>query len=137
MAVDVLPWFAFRDRRRRVWRVFLAHPSWFEPHERERRGTKRYENGFAGLTLPTMRAIYLNAAEERSVQDETLLHEMMHAVLTGFVEAAEPHEAISDETEERAICAISPRLYPVVRRMGLSWPRRPRGAAALERRSAR
>lgn len=131
---DVIEWFRLRDRRRRVWRVHLAHPRWFAPHEAAKKRTDRYANGFAGLTILAERAIYLSASEDRSTREETLLHEVMHAVLDGF-EPVRASEAISYEAEERAVSAISPRLYPVIRRMGLRWPRLPRGTAALERAS--
>jgi hypothetical protein len=124
-------WFSFSDRDKRRWKVFLATPHllnkvWPRPN-------KRTLNGIAGITLTNDRHILIDAAPPRHEQDETLLHEVMHATFTGHNDNAAKAARVSHEAEERAIAAFSPRLFPILKRKGLRWPARPASAPAFER----
>ncbi len=80
----------------------------------------------AGLCCPSDREIYINVAESRAFQDETTLHEVKHASF-GDV------KFFSHKDEERAIRAMTPRLWPILKQFGTRWPARPHGYAALKR----
>lgn len=120
----LLHWFSFRNRQRRTCRVYLATPRLLRvasPSQEVR-----------GLYIPRTRDIYIDAAQPRHEQDETLLHEVMHACLDGHHD--DGGERLSDMHEERAIGIMSPRLLPILRRAAAhAWPERPDGAAAFER----
>jgi len=120
----LLFWFGFRNRQRRRCRVYLATPRLLRvasPSQEVR-----------GLFIPKTRDIYIDAAQPRADQDETLLHEVLHACLDGHAE--EGGEVLSDMHEERAIGLISPRLLPILRRAAAhAWPERPDAAESFER----
>lgn len=102
-------WFRFYDDRAREWTVYLARhgavPDLLAADER-------------GTTWPDAREVYIDRDESEDVQDETLLHELMHV--------AAVDTAMDDDAEETACRAISPHLLPVLRARGLHWPKRPR-----------
>lgn len=113
-----LPWFRFRDSHGEVWTVALATKPFVNR-------TARFGFECVGLTHYQMRIVLVDAGQAREHQDETLLHEILHV---------SAHQArLPDEDEERAITAMSPRLWPLLKMLGFRWPRRPCGAAELER----
>jgi hypothetical protein len=117
-------WFTFVDGARQPWRVFLATPS--HP-ELRRRGPA---DACVGVTLREQRAIYIDASQPRRDQDETLLHELMHAALTRT-------PGLGHRTEERVVEALDGPLLAILRRCQWRPPARPPGARALERRARR
>lgn len=122
---DSLRWFGFENWDGRHWRVDASsHES-----SQELRG-RPGSLGNDGVTIPERRLILVDSGARRTVQDYTVLHEVMHASLDGV-------EGISWRTEERVIREMAPRLFPILRRFGLQWPGRPEGFLALERKARR
>ena len=116
-----LLWFRFRDACGHRWSVALATYAFLNAY---RRG-----DPCVGLTVYDLRLVLVDCGLPRAEQDETLLHELMHVSQCG-------RNDLSAMREEDAVRAFSPRLHPVLRRVGgLSWPRRPRGITALESRA--
>ncbi len=89
--------------------------------------------GALGLTMGRtdphiLQIIYIDAGCTRETQDWVLFHELMiHGVLW------ESPVKRSVEQEEKFAHALGPRAMSVLRQVGFSWPRRPAGAARLER----
>lgn len=111
-------WFSFADASREEWQSrgttlpFLRRISGRE---------------IAGVTLYDYRVVLVDAGYARAVQDETLFHEHHHV-------AAGPFPArLKLSEEERAVRAISPNLWTMMRRYGFRWPRRPARYGALEK----
>lgn len=120
---DMLLWFVAVDNRQREWPVYIAHPDECDGH-------MGLTCGLGGpvdkATEP--RRILINAGYSRSSQDMTLLHELTHASADGNV--------FSEHAEEEFVRLIERPLYAMLRKHGgLKWPKRPRGTAALMRRS--
>lgn len=113
-----LPWFRFRDSRGDEWTTALATSAMLY----ELMGEE-----CAGLTHYQWRVVMVDAGLTRDQQDEVLLHEMCH------VAAGEKPEGLPVAQEEKAVYAISPRLWPLLKMLGFSWPKRPRGVRALEK----
>lgn len=65
--------------------------------------------------------IFIDAAESRAAQDETLTHELVHACLWG-------NKLLHWKTEEWVAETIASRSSGI-----LVWPKRPKGIRALER----
>lgn len=69
-------------------------------------------------------AIWVESATSRLTQDVTVLHEFNHV--------AAWDAKLDYGEEERAYSACEP-VWPILVSCGLRWPRRPKGAAELER----
>ena len=121
---DCLLWFVAVDNRQREWPVYIAHPD-------ECDGLMGFTDGLVtpGAAEPrSQRRILINAAYSLASQDMTLLHELVHASADGNV--------FSEHTEEEFVRLIERPLHAILRKHGgLRWPRRPRGTAALMKRS--
>ncbi len=82
-----------------------------------------------GVAYPNKRIILIDTSSERRTQDYTLLHELMHAALVG--------SNLSDQTEEKVVMELAPRLYKVLKQFGLVWPERSDDFLTLERKARR
>lgn len=114
----MLHWFSFRSGG--LWRVSLVNREETDVLDDPPRGHK-----VVGATYPKQRAIYLDAAESRGEQDVVALHEILHAALDDA--------RLPLWLEERVVKKLSGRLLPVLMQFGFRFPRRPLGAADLER----
>lgn len=114
-AAAPLKWFDFRDHKHSRWSVFLSSA--------EHRHTVDLEWA-DGLTYFASKRVLIAVENDRTKQDEILLHELMHVACGD--------EYGKDGHEERIITKLAPRLLPLLRKFGLRFPRRPRGVAAIE-----
>jgi hypothetical protein len=121
-ASDPLLWDTFRNVDRKMWCVYLA--------------TEETVPGFAedlyGITFRDTREIFINVAYTIDEQNETRMHEQMHAA-----RPLDCCETLSANAEERAISVISPKLFPVLKQYCLEWPSRPKGYLGLRRKALR
>ena len=80
----------------------------------------------ATVMFPTSQIIvFIDCEPPRAAQDERLFHELLvHGVLWPF--------ACDGKTEEDFAQKQSPGAWQTLRSLGFRWPRRPRGARALE-----
>jgi len=69
--------------------------------------------------------VMIDCAAPRLIQDTTVSHELGHVANWG--------NPAFEESEDEAASEQHEALYPVLRRFGLRWPRRPKGTASLER----
>lgn len=120
MTSDALFWFDFKDAHRKWWHVYLASPEL----------VPMFRDGTYGVTFFKSREIFINVTHTLRDQDETLMHELLHV-------AFGEDSVVSHATEEKAVSAVSPALYPVLAQFALSWPERPRGYDTLRRRAVR
>lgn len=111
---DTLLWFSFEDRARARWRVYLIAKL----------------EGCDGITFFDRREIFIDATLGRADREDTLWHELKHAALATA-------SGLTAKREERAIRALTPRLWPILRRLGLAAPALPPGFTALRRRARR
>jgi hypothetical protein len=109
-----LAWFSFRDHAGRAWRVGLSCAE-DSPDLEDANGWSYFESA----------AALVDVEQTRSEQDAITLHEILHVAM------GDDH----DPAEERIVTTMAPRLLPILRQLGLKFPRRPRGVAALERRA--
>lgn len=121
-----LLWYRFKGTRAYSWTVLFVTTPLISST------VKSGHVRIRGITIfdaaADVHLILIDASQSREDQDETLHHELMH------VAAHESDDVLSDATEERAICAISPRLLLLFQHTArLRWPRRPAGFAAFER----
>ena len=83
-----------------------------------------------GMCHFNKRRILINADEPEWRQNETILHEMMHAKF-------ENHgmDWLTADREEFLIRYLSPRLYNALERLGFKWPERSDSAKELSRKA--
>ena len=88
--------------------------------------TKELRNclGYSKETADGRVTVWIDAASPRDVQDVTVAHEFNHV--------AAWDAGLNEDEEERAYSACEP-VWPILVSCGLRWPRRPKGAAELER----
>lgn len=118
-------WFEFTDSDGKKWKVFGSS---HEDSDKLRGdpGTP----GYFGMMIPDERMVLIDATSAKRTQDYIVLHEIMHAALSSISD-------LPDEAEERVITELAPRLYPILKRLGLKWPNRPDLLASFRRHSRR
>ena len=97
-----LPWFSFKDRIRRKWRVVLSTPTITSDID-------DLAGGCSGFTDFNRKLIVLDVRRPWAMIIETLFHEMGHA-------AADERDQMDRELEETAVRLISTPLLGIVRR---------------------
>lgn len=117
-----LTWFDVTDHVGRVWHVLLSCDADEPELTRASDGAR-----LAGLTMFGRRVVFINAWCPRDEQDRAVIHEFAHIAFN--------HDTDPTPAEERVITRSTEELLPLLRQIGLRIPRRPAGAAALERRA--
>jgi hypothetical protein len=112
-----LPWFSFRDREGRAWRVRFSCAN-DKPDDLELNW---------GVTHLDTREIVIDASMTRHRQVEVLLHEILHVAMDNR------GTRMSEDEEEEIVQRLTPRLLPILCQLRFRAPRRPRGMALLER----
>lgn len=93
-----------------VWTVYRV------PGSHEYLRTKPGGRLILGLTVYAERCIYINTDVEPALQEETELHEQIHAALMGA--------RIPRGIEERVVHKLDARLLPVLKQFGYRQPAR-------------
>ena len=115
-------WKKLRDLNGHWWRLYLSSGE----HHKE----FHHVNGnAAGLTFLDDRDIFVDSLPPQSEQDETVLHELLHAAF----QAAKWHP----KNEERLIRKLSPQLFSLLKGIGFKLPARPGGVSRMRKRSRR
>ena len=99
------------------WRVYLV-----SPRSKYLRDEDDHTNKLDGQCFYDRCAIYIDRTLEESVFEDTLLHELMHAVL--HVTGASAVYGREPELEERLVSAATPALHRLVRDLGFHFPKR-------------
>ena len=110
-----LLWFRVKDKAGRQWSIYLSC-----------REISPELTVNAGITWREERTILVNVEPDSFEQDDTVLHELMHASL----EDAD----LPAETEEYAVASSTPQLLHMLQKsVKLKWPKRPPGYNSLAR----
>ena len=117
-----LPWFEFRDRVRRAWRVMLSTPT-LSPYLKT-----CGDHGCEGYTDKVRRVVVLDVRYPWARVVSTLLHELGHV-------AADERDLEDDEQEESAVRMLSVPLLEIARHapFGMQIPAKPARYAAFRR----
>jgi hypothetical protein len=103
------------------WRVDLVSPKHPE--------LKDGEKCFKGRCLFEKCRIYIDKTVDEQLREDTLLHELLHAVLYVSGAATEAYE--NDEAvDERVVSLVTPMFHRLLKDLGFSFPKPPPGRVA-------
>lgn len=129
---DEALWFTFRVQRR-LWRVILAH------HDHDALVDDDHEDGppLYGVCLLEDGRIYINASGSDRVIQDTAVHEVGHASLTGPDVATLLETELGSDIEEALIRSLTPVLCRVARPRLPPYPPEARALLRVARRKVR
>lgn len=108
---------------KKPWRTFpIGGQTWavrlVSPRSKDLRVNGRKTFGTCDYEKCT---IYLSSALDESARDDTLLHEIFHAIL--FVSGAEKAYGSNPATEEQIVSAVTPIWHGLLCHLGFSFPK--------------
>lgn len=96
------------------WSVHIVSPK--SKHLVDEEGVRH-----VGRCVYVASRIYISSELSESVREDTLLHELLHALL--YVSGAEAAYGKSAKLEEQLVSALAPMLHRLLRDLGFRFPR--------------